>query len=223
MFQAAKDELMELLRPIQNKLMLNNLLFWISLSIGTGLLVDILLLLLSRFIAIPNYRIALVVILFLSILVGVIIGIWKSPNILAAAKKADQVGLNERVVTAYDHRDHQSFIAQAQREDALFYLRKKLPVILESIKIWPIGKKESIIFLSLAVALTTLLFIPNPMDEVLAVSALQKQLTVEAEEKIEKAIEEVKENNKLTEDEIEELLDTLDQLQAQLKEATSNS
>ena len=130
MFQPTRNDLLELLKPIQHQLLLKNTLFWSSVSIGTGIVLDILILFFSRYLAIPNYRGLLAIVLFLAVAIGLLLSFQKRPNLLDAAQHADQFGLNERVVTAYIHRNDVSFIAEAQRQDAQLHLQRSMPKLL---------------------------------------------------------------------------------------------
>lgn len=218
MFQPTRNDLLELLKPIQHQLLLKNTLFWSSVSIVTGIVLDILILFFSRFIAIPNYRGLLAIVLFLAVAIGLLLSFLKRPNLLEAAQHADQFGLNERVVTAYTHRNDATYIAEVQRQDAQLHLQRSMPKLLESIKIWTFGKRKTAVFAILTTMFALLLFLPNPMDEILAMNTLQEQVANEAEEKLKKAAEEVKENKSLTEEDKTKFLNSLEQLQKQLKE-----
>ncbi|WP_281869694.1 hypothetical protein [Brevibacillus parabrevis] len=196
MFTAKPDnELKSLLKPVRRKLQNQVLIQQITLYGLWGAGGSGLLLLAARFWPIPYYAWLSVAMFPLGLAIGWMSTKWRQTTWQKSAQAADGNGLAQRVETAWEHRESTSSVAVMQREDALRHLRKNLPDIIESIRVWAGLKNRLFVTGGLLLLCLLLLVWPNPQD----VRLLQMEQAKQAIAKVEKEIEEIKAKTKANE------------------------
>jgi len=214
-----KDELQKLLLPIHRRLIRKQRMRQLVWSALWGTVASLVLLVLARLLPIPFSRwIALVLPIF-AMLAGALALIGKKPTWLEAAQTADRQGLQERAVTAWENRASTAAVALMQREDALRHLRRQLPQIVESVRIWKEVKRPLLLTGGLALAVAVLLLVPNPQDDKLAQMAQEGKALEEATQKLEQTRQEVVADSRLSEEQKKQLQELLEQAKKALAEA----
>jgi len=212
-----KDELLELLLPIRRRLMRKQRMRQLVSAALWGTGASLALLVLARLLPIPYSRWLALVLPLIAMLAAALL--CRKPNWLESAQTADRQGLQERTVTAWENRDSTAAVALLQREDALGHLRRKLPQILESVRIWEEVKRPLLLTGGLALAAAVLFFIPNPQDDRLAKLAQERQALEEAAQELEQTRQEVVADSRLSEEQKKQLQELLEQAKKALAEA----
>lgn len=205
------NELKSLLEPVRRQLQKQVLLHHVTQYGLWGARGSALLLLVARFWPIPYYQWFVAALIPLALLAGGLVALRKKPTLLQSAQVADGNGLAQRVETAWEHRESTSSVAVMQREDALRHLRKNLPHIIESIRIWAGLQKKLYATGGLLLASLLLAFLPNPQDGILAQMALEKQAIAQVEKEIEAIKQEAKASEGLSEAQKKRLEEMLEQ------------
>ncbi|MED4573217.1 hypothetical protein P9302_27860, partial [Brevibacillus agri] len=205
------NELKSLLEPVRRQLQKQVLLHHVTQYGLWGAGGSALLLLVARFWPIPYYQWFVAALIPLALLVGGLVALRKKPTLLQSAQVADGNGLAQRVETAWEHRESTSSVAVMQREDALRHLRKNLPHIIESIRIWAGLQKKLYATGGLLLASLLLAILPNPQDGILAQMALEKQAIAQVEKEIEAIKQEAKASEGLSEAQKKRLEEMLEQ------------
>lgn len=213
------DELQSLLAPIQKQLGLRVWVQQLTVMSLLGMGGSLVLLLLARILPIPFYQWIALVLPVLFAIAGLIRALWLRPTWLQCAQVADGNGLAQRAVTAWENQENQSRIAGMQREDALRHLRKNLPQIVESVRIWPLVQKKVYAMSSLLVACVVLVAWPNPQDLRLTQMAEEKKAIAQVEKDVEAIKQEVKTNAALTDAQKKQLEEMLEQAKKALAKA----
>ena len=216
-----KDKLHELLSPIQQKLTLKRLLNIIGQFSFFAIILGAALLLSARFLPFPYGKTAAGFLLGLAVLASFLYSIFTKPNLKDTARIADGFELKERVVTALDINKSSSRLATLQRNDTVNLLEKRLPVILEGIKIFSFTRVQIVSFLVLLFFWFSLIIFPNPLDNYLAEQKAAKESKQAVEEKLNDQQEKIKINEQLSEENKQKLLTDLENLKEQLKEDSS--
>jgi hypothetical protein len=214
-----KNELLELLDPVQKRLFFKNtLLYMLSFSLaGTG--IGVVILIFSRFMPIPYSKEVTSTLIIFSIICSIIYSVLRKPELGVTAAHADRYGaLEEKVTTALEHQENSSRMAIWQREDAIDSLRKKLPSIMESIRLWSFGSKKILTLLGLSSFFLFLLVFPNPMDDVIQANALELEVIASVEENIEEELQEVDKNEALQKEQKKSLAAILEGLKQDIQE-----
>ncbi len=95
-------EFIKLLKPLKKKITINNLIYRLLQTVTVGLGIDFIILLLSKFVFIPNKMIICTFIFALSAAVGIILSLTKyRVTYYKAAEEGDKLGCDERLITAY--------------------------------------------------------------------------------------------------------------------------
>lgn len=153
--------------------------------------------------------------------VMVILSIWglKRQSLLKTAQRVDiELKLKERLSTALTIEagttEFPSLLITAQREDALSAARK-----IQEKSAFPLQSNKRQLGAAgiMLVVLLVLVFIFNPMDVVIAQENAVEQAAQEEAEKIEQLEEQIKKDERLSEEERQALLDELAQLATALK------
>ncbi|WP_309478910.1 hypothetical protein [Brevibacillus agri] len=205
------NELKSLLEPVRRQLQKQVLLHHVTQYGLWGAGGSALLLLVARFWPIPYYQWFVAALIPLALLAGGLVALRKKPTLLQSAQVADGNGLAQRVETAWEHRESTSSVAVMQREDALRHLRKNLPHIIESIRIWAGLQKKLYATGGLLLASLLLAILPNPQDGILAQMALEKQAIAQVEKEIEAIKQEAKASEGLSEAQKKRLEEMLEQ------------
>ncbi|GEC92515.1 hypothetical protein [Brevibacillus brevis] len=220
MFTAkANDELKSLLAPIRKQLGLRVWIQQLTVYGLWGIGASLVLLLLARVWPIPFYQWIAVVLPVLVVLTGLVRALWIRPTWLQCAQVADGNGLAQRVVTAWENQENQSMVAGMQREDALQHLRKNLPHIVESVRIWSLVQRKVYVTSSLLLVCLVLFLWPNPQDLRLAQMAEEKKAVAQVEEEVEAIKQEVKKNTGLTDAQKKQLEEMLEQAKKAMAKA----
>ncbi|WP_103110042.1 hypothetical protein [Brevibacillus reuszeri] len=213
------DELQSLLEPIRKRLALHIFIRQLTVFGLWGLGGSVLLLLLARLWPIPYYGWIAFSLFVLSLVIGGASVFWRKPTALQSARFADENGLAQRVVTAWENRANESRVAAMQREDALRWLRKQLPQIVENIHVWADVRKNKYAIGGLAVVFLALFLWPNPQDVRLAQLAEEQKLVAQVEKEVEAIKQEAKTNPAMSEEQKKQLEEMLEQTKKALAKA----
>ena len=155
----------------------------------------------------------------LSFLVGMAAGIRKTPSPMAAALKADAKGHKERISTAFFLQGKEDAFSLLQKKDALkilenFQIRKEFPLRIKA--------RQVITVLGLALIFTISSMIETPARTTAKTRhAVQKEAKEEIA-RLEKVEKELKENEAISETELEAVTQQLENARKELKEVDSN-
>lgn len=218
MFGRRQDELAELLKPIRKRLACKHFFAYIYTFLLYGLGTSMLILLFSRFIAVFYYKEVAMALILLAFISAIAYAYSRKPDDRQAAVYADGQGLLEKISTALEYQGKTSRLALYQREDALSSLRKKLPEVVESIRIWPCTKKQMVLFSGLCILWAALLAYPNPFEDTLRVQLAENEAVAAIEKDVEKEIEDTKKNEQLNEEQKEKIADLLEQIKKNVKD-----
>lgn len=95
-------ELKRLLKPLKNKIVINNLILRLMQTLAAGIAIDFIILVVSKFAHIPNRNLICLAITTVSVAVGLILALIKyKVTYYNAAEEGDKLGCNERLITAY--------------------------------------------------------------------------------------------------------------------------
>ena len=192
--------------------------FW--MAVLSGLLVHLA----GRFLPIQNLLLwsFLPLIIWIFLLSGYIV--FHPLSLMQTAKRVDQVlGLRQRLSTALALETIEPgfpiYLITAQQQDALKHARaiqpaKDLPFI------W--RPKHLLVSFFLSLLLLTSLFLPNPMDDVLAERAAVAAAIEKQADEIVEMQQQIESNQDLSEKDKEELLDQLKELEDALRTNTSD-
>lgn len=150
------------LTGIKKRINTENTIKYILLAVSYACIAGILLSIVSFFIPIYEVYTKATLFILLSVVLGLVLAIIKRYGFTHAAMRADSLGLKERVITSLELSGDESAMSLLQREDALEYLRN-----LEYKKRVPLLPKKKYFFICfiLITALITTGFIENPMKQ----------------------------------------------------------
>lgn len=205
------------LKPLKRKMHFQaglQLLQYLLASVGV---VSLLLALLSLLIVIPFVRLKLLYLLTACFPVALVGSMFMVPSRKKVMIQADNLGLKERVITAWYLKDDPSPVAQLQREDTRAALSGVNLAASYSIKV---SKNLLLAALVMLLAAFTLSFIPG---RVYRQTQLREALITEMKEQ-QKAIEEkVKEQQQkhpeMTQEQLQQLQEALEKLKDNFKKA----
>lgn len=149
------------------------------------------------------------------ILITLILAWIKKPSIYEMAGKADRLGLEDRVTTAYELRGFDDEFAKLQRQDTLEKLKAFDPKTLSIV----IPKKSGIIAVTMALVLFIGFMIPNPQDKVIRERLMAKKIIEDQHERLEKDGAEGLSKAGLTKEEQEEIKKLLADLSTKLSKS----
>lgn len=221
MLTKTNDKLLQLLKPIKNKLFYQKLIITTGWITFISLLFSIAFLVISRFLPIAFYKEIAIFFLIFAFISSIIYSTLTRPEATLAAKAADKFGLEERIITALENENNSSPIANMQREETINLLIKKLGFILENIIIWNFSKQKTVVFLTAFLVFLSLLYIPNPMDSVIAEQRIIKENKDTALATLKEEIEKINENENISAEDKEEILNSLKELEDNLQKAES--
>lgn len=209
-------ELIKLVRKIRDRLHMSLIIYNLvlgasaAMALGTGLAIA------ARFIPIFNVYLIILRLVVVFLLAALLYSAFRTPKDSYAALRADSFGLKERTVTALELVGDQSAFAILEKKDALEHLKQM--DYKKNIPLKP-GKKYILICLILTAVLALSGFIPNPMA--VRAEELQKQKVKisEQQKKVDRLVEKVKNNPKLSEEQKTELEIRLAELKKELSEA----
>jgi hypothetical protein len=167
------ERFIECLHPWRRRLWIEQILRWIEYGIIISLICVCFLLLISRFIpwaTVSYWSMGITITLLFCTIAA---AIWYHPTFARSAHYIDtQLALQDRISTAWELRDDAAPISVMQRRDALRQLRKHTPTT--TISLWP-GRVRLLTFGIVAIALASLILIPNPMN-----TFIQQQAALQA-------------------------------------------
>ncbi len=95
-------ELKRLLKPLKNKIIVNNVIYRLLQTVSVGLAVDLIILVFSKFLYVPAKTYMCIGILLVSVVIGLILALVKyKVTDYNAAEEGDRLGCDERLITAY--------------------------------------------------------------------------------------------------------------------------
>lgn len=193
-----QQEFLQTIRACRRRLdlagFLKKAVFGLSVGAAAGILFQ------AAAVFIPFYHAGLytVLSLFFALMAAALAAFVRRPSMLQAALTIDSFGMEERVVTAYEHLGEDGMFIRLQREDAIRHLHAHRDQI--KISLWP-GRRQSVLLFGLCAALLVLVLIPSAAKE------QAKELRAVREEARERA------------DEIEEVIGALQELEELEQEA----
>lgn len=95
-------ELVRLLRPLKNKIVINNLILRLMQTLAAGIAIDFLILIASKFVHIPNRNVICTAIIIAAAVTGFLLAlVVDRVTDYKAAEEGDKLGCSERLITAY--------------------------------------------------------------------------------------------------------------------------
>lgn len=153
-------ELLKALRPVRRRIRRNRALRGAAAGLAAGAAAALLLLLLARFVPVPDKTVYAALLLAAGIPAGAAAGALIPVKNREAATAADACGLRERTVTALENAGGDGPMVRAQRRDALDALRK---LDVKQIRPAPV-RKALLAALAACVLGTGLLLLPGGQD-----------------------------------------------------------
>lgn len=151
--------------------------------------------------------------IFSSVLVA---GLFLRPSNLKTIKKADSLGLQERLITSFELKDNDSFIAKIQRLDALKIAKssdfKALYPLRFPVKICIVG------VLLLIITASTFLVPSKPREAAKTAEKLHEEILKESK-KLEKAKDDINKKPGIPKEKLGEINKSIDKLLSELKES----
>lgn len=195
------------IKKIQYRLFMNVAAFWILFTAFIGAAAVAVLLLGSLWIPIYYAKEIALGLFGVSVLIGLIISIWRFPRRSFATLTGDSKGLNEALITASELRDCDDLFSQLQREQTYalvqsFSIRKAIPFH------FPAKVFSGLTAMLLLAAICTL--VQTPAKEQAQIQHEIAEKVSEKAEKIEEIKKEITENPQLTELEKDQLIELLE-------------
>lgn len=209
-------ELIRMVRRIRDRLHTALMIDCVLRSIIAVLSMGIIYVIISRFIPFYNVYWNIAKAAAAGAFVSFLYAAFRTPEDSSAALKADSLGLAERTITALELVGDHSTFALLEKNDALEHLKK-----VDYRKNIPIRPKRKYLAVCLILAAVLALsgFIPNPMaDRAAEIYSIRKK-SEEHQKKVDKIVEAVKNNPKLTEEQKKEIAARLAELKKELKAA----
>ncbi|MCM0650291.1 hypothetical protein NBE98_18160 [Clostridium swellfunianum] len=203
-------------RRIHRNTIINYMIWGAILALGCGSLISIAGLLL------PLYKVHVIVLKVLGtgILVSILVGLTRAPSNNKAARLADSLGLRERLATSMEFIGVEEGFAVIQKKDTL----NKLKVLnYKEGLCFRVEKRQLVLGIIFCAIIFGSMAIPAPAkskaEEKYKFEIIQEK-KVESIDKVEK---EIKKDTILSEEDKKELLDNLNALRQEIKEAKSIS
>lgn len=204
------------LQPLRHKMHLQNGIKLLPVILVISGAVSFLLSFVSLFTVIPFVRLKILYILAAGVPVAIIGTLLMMPSWRRVMIEADNLGLKERVITAWYLKDDPSPVALLQREDTKNALQS---VNLASSYRLKISGKLLAAACALIIAAYTFSFIPGRVYSQTRHREALLTETREQEKEIEKKIrEQQKEHSEMTDQQLKELLEALEKLKEALKQ-----
>src|SRR6266566_3450749 len=157
--------LAQALHPWRRRVWIEQILRWTGSGLFVGLVLACLMLIISRFVPWATVSYWAGAVATASLLCALVAALWYRPSFARAARLVDaRLALHDRLSTAWELRDESTTLAKLQRRDALKHLGRHTPV--STISLWP-GRAGLIAFGIVIIGLALLIFLPNPMTDVL--------------------------------------------------------
>ncbi len=206
------------LRPLKNRMHFSR---WSALTIKAIVAAGAVSMVFSYvavFVPTPFLFVKIAWVYLLSLAFAVVCIFFTRPSYQKVIKKADLLGLKERVVTAYELRNESSSLAIAQRKDAL--LKVESFNFKERFKI-EIPKSFALVFFITVILTAVSFFIPSwSKDEAKKTENIAREIQKQVEE-IEEKKEALLEKSQLSHENTEEAVRMLDELVDELKRTDS--
>jgi hypothetical protein len=209
-------DILKRLSPLRNRMHFNRGLICIFASLGIAGIVTMVLAYASLLIPIPYLLRNMLYIFVAFASAGVLISVFSRPGKKALIKTADELGLKERLTTAWQLQGEQSAIARLQREDTF-----KAVSGTDFKKLYPIRfpvKFALVLAVSLILTLASFMVTGYARGTAAQIEKLQN-IVNEQLEKLEKVNEQLKEINALDEAELEKILEETARLEEELKKS----
>ena len=205
---------------VRNRIREQSVIDYLTKSAGVGMLIAVILSLLA--LVVPFYEAVLLaaIVIVVSFLVGIILGIRKTPVPMHAALHADAKGHHEKISTAFYLAGKEDAFSSLQKKDALhvieqFEVRKEFPIRM------PVKAFALLVGLSVAFIVSNMIVTPAKR-----VANTRHEVAKEAKEEIaqlEKLEKELQNMDELSGSEVDEMQKQLDQAKKELKEAQSHA
>lgn len=212
----ADKELLRIIRKIRDRLHAASIINHMVIGAASALSLGIAVVIAARFIPVYNVYLNILKLVGAAVTAAFLYSAFSTPRDAYAALKIDSFGLNERTITALELVGDQSAFAVLEKNDALQHIRnidykKRIPL--------KPNKKYLLICLILTAVLALSGFIPNPMAERAEELHKLKSEIAEQQKKADKLSQKVRNNPKLSEEQKKELIQKLEELKRELKEA----
>lgn len=147
--------------------------------------------------------------------------LWYRPSIVGTARSIDKrLALHNRVETAWELREETSTLARLQRRDALQQLQKHAPTTALPLRL---SRAGLLTFAILAIALTLLIVLPNPMTTILQQQAAFRAQMARQAAAVEKLRQELEHQTAVPAAQQEQENQILKDLENKLQQAQSTS
>ncbi|HEX9061112.1 MAG TPA: hypothetical protein VF941_13105 [Clostridia bacterium] len=210
------EDIYKAIMPLKNRMHVNILIMSVAIGFMAGGAGTMVLSSLAVFFSV-TYLVEKLLLIFSScIFAAVIAALFLRPSNLKTIKKADSLGLQERLITSFELKDDDSFIAKIQRLDALKIAKssdfKALYPLRFPIKICIIG------VLLLIITVSTFLVPSKPRETAKAAEKLHEEILKESK-KLEKAKDDINKKPGIPKEKLGEINKSIDKLLSELKES----
>ncbi|TMN23215.1 AAA family ATPase [Lentibacillus cibarius] len=206
-----QNQLFQLLKEVKRKLWLQKTVHRLYTVLLIGAAIGLVWIGLSRLFVIL-YVGEKIAISFGLLMIGFVIYVFvKKPTNLDAAKKFDQHGLDDRVLTAMHFSEDTSPVASLQRKDTLTKMKQVLPVMKQE-KIHVLQWKKLLILCSMVLLAYLGIAFPNDVRQTAKDTEEELEIVNESKEKLEQFAEEHKEDaGKQAEEKVDKLMEDMKQ------------
>ncbi len=199
---------------LKEQQIITNLIKYVGIGLSVGILLSFISMVIPFYYAVPAA--AGVIIIFF--IIGIIMGIRRTPSPMDAALLADARGHKEKISTAFFLKGKEDPFSTLQKKDALqiiehFQIRREFPIHLQ----W----KRVLLMLGLALVFVTSTMIDTPARDEARVG---KDVAKEAEEdiaRLEKIEKKLEENKEISETEAAEMKEQIETAKKELSEVDS--
>ncbi len=212
-----QKEFVNIIRAYRHRLNLAGFLKKLVFSLGVGAGAGILFQAAAFFTPFYGANVYTAVSMLLAIAAAAAAALVRRVTMEQAALTMDSFGFQERIITAYEHREDDGALFALQRKDAMDRLKEHRNRI--RIPLWP-DRKKTILSALLLAAAVGLAIVPSPMKErAKELHQVQKE-AVAKEEEIEEVLEELEEleQQTLTPEQLASLQEMTEGLQSSLAE-----
>lgn len=199
---------------LKEQQIITNLIKYAGIGLSVGILLSFLSMVIPFYYAVPAA--AGVIIIFF--IIGIIMGIRRTPSPMEAALLADARGHKEKISTAFFLKGKEDPFSTLQKRDALqiierFQIRREFPIRFQ----W----KQVLLLLGLALVFVTSTMIDTPARDA---ARVRKDVAKEAEEdiaRLEKVEKKLEENKEIPETEAAEMKEQIEAAKKELAEVDS--
>ncbi|MDP4092320.1 MAG: hypothetical protein Q8920_03075, partial [Bacillota bacterium] len=208
------------IRPLKNKMHLNNAILCITTAFLAAGCICAVLAYTALLFPVTYLWQTIIKVYAASIALSLVTALFLRPGNIKAMKKADSLGLKERLITAYELRDDSNPLSILQRKDALKEASEMNYRKLYSLKL---PKKYVMAALALVFLIGASFLIPSPAkDKAYSAELLKKEITKQAE-KLDSERKALNKSSSLSDKVLSQLNKKIDQMLGDLKKSKNEA